>query len=945
MSTRFFALPTLRTVLFLLMVVHPAMAQNLRSLTLDPVTHTTRQWTLTNGQTVSAPLPLLSLELNKKPFSTDQLSADHRLDGRLQVAVRMEENAPKGIKATVVFRNVSTDTLRLGNVLPLLFPNGKLPEGSIYITGKGEHPLSRTYVFRPGQAPVNCIVPDNAWELGYAGVPLTDSLHLCALARRDRNTIKNGLRRRFETVLYPQTGEVTYYLYVDTYRGGWQEGLRRMFQERYLYDLPQFDETLFDRPDLAWMRRAYVMHLVMNWNRIYYDYETKQYGLADFLAKGQRLYGGDDVVGIWPTWPTLGLDSRNQFDMFRDLPGGLPKVRELSQMMKNRFGTKLFVCYNPWDESTRSEGHLVGLERIIRETAADGVVLDTKGESSRELQETADRVRPGIIMYSEGMAVPRDMPGIVSGRVHNALYYPPLLNLNKFIRPDFAIFRVAEVYKERIKREFATSFFNGYGTELNIFPAGLPDWLDEQYRYLGRTTRILRENTHNFTSKNLTPLIATTRDSIYVNRWVSGDKTLYTVFSLVPEGYRGHLFAVEPKPGTHFVDLWHHEEKSPKAIKGQTFIEVNSDAFNRSWLGTNNEGEVGCIAQLPELLTVSLDNDVLRVSARQGTDIRVWAGEPDYEKKPLALKPGDHTLQLLERFGRFEGKFVVQLVENDILRDERVVTIPAGTPRLASTVVRTKAPKDTKGMVRIPGGTFTFRATNGDEFISYPKYNVGRQYSFPAFWMDKHPVTNVQFKTFLDATKYRPADTTRFLRHWIKGRIPAGEENYPVVYVTWEDAQAYARWAGKRLPTELEWQFAAQTPDGREWPWSADTKGIRREIEPVNETLSVYKIRGIDPVYANLGNGTPDPVGRYPKGANPYGLEDLVGSVWQLTNDMYVSGSYRYVMMKGGSFYNPSSSWWYVQGGPRELHYRQFLLRVSPGFERNATVGFRCVAD
>ena len=58
-----------------------------------------------------------------------------------------------------------------------------------------------------------------------------------------------------------------------------------------------------------------------------------------------------------------------------------------------------------------------------------------------------------------------------------------------------------------------------------------------------------------------------------------------------------------------------------------------------------------------------------------------------------------------------------------------------------------------------------------------------------------------------------------------------------------------------------------------------------------------------------------------------------------------MSGSYRYIMMKGGSYFKPSSSWWYVQGGPRELHYQQMLLRVSEGFERNATVGFRCVKD
>jgi formylglycine-generating enzyme required for sulfatase activity len=142
----------------------------------------------------------------------------------------------------------------------------------------------------------------------------------------------------------------------------------------------------------------------------------------------------------------------------------------------------------------------------------------------------------------------------------------------------------------------------------------------------------------------------------------------------------------------------------------------------------------------------------------------------------------------------------------------------------------------------------------------------------------------------------------------------------------------------------LEWQYAAQTPACNEWPWK-QKKPITRREEPVTNTLSVFKIEGIEPGYCNPGNGKMDPVAKYPKGANPYGLQDLVGSVWQLTNDLYQNGRYQYLMMKGGSYFNPSSSWWYVQGGPRELHYRQHLLRVSQGFERNATVGFRCVKD
>ena len=211
--------------------------------------------------------------------------------------------------------------------------------------------------------------------------------------------------------------------------------------------------------------------------------------------------------------------------------------------------------------------------------------------------------------------------------------------------------------------------------------------------------------------------------------------------------------------------------------------------------------------------------------------------------------------------------------------------------------------------------------------------------------MDKHPVTNAQFKKFLEKGNYRPSNKENFLKHWEDGKIPKGREDFPVVYISYEDAKAYAKWANKRLPTELEWQYAAQTSDLREWPWARNTEKIYREKEPITETLTVYKIKGIDSVYCNLGNGKMDPIGKYPKGENPYGLQDLVGSVWQLTNDLYKSGSYDYVIMKGGSYYNPASSWWYVQGGPRELHYRQHLLRVSQGFERNATVGFRCVKD
>ena len=245
----------------------------------------------------------------------------------------------------VLFSNASKDTLRLTNVVP--FAPG---DADTYITGLGDHRLSRTHIFSPGRQPVNVIVPDNAWELGFIAIGLTDSLQLTALVRRDLTSMKNATRKRFETVLMPG-GSVAYQLYAEVAVGSWRDALKKIFQEKRLYDVTAFDEAMYQRPDLAWIKEAYVMHLVMAWDKEYYDRSSGKFQLSKFQRHGQSLYGGDDVIGLWPTWPTLGLDQRNQFDMYRDLPEGLNILRQLADTLR-RNGSKFFVAYNPWDEST-----------------------------------------------------------------------------------------------------------------------------------------------------------------------------------------------------------------------------------------------------------------------------------------------------------------------------------------------------------------------------------------------------------------------------------------------------------------------------------------------------------------------------------------------------------------------------------------------------------------
>ncbi len=878
---------------------------------------------------VSPRVPLFTFTVNEKLSSSLLCTASREGDSirwsdasGFGGSLKIESGFTRGWKGVLTFRNRTRDTLELANIVPL----GEAP-GHVYIRAAGpktyQHRLSRSALFRPGAGPIGVVLPDNAWEMGFGNIQAGEGNGLAAIARR-RDPAHADLRRF--RALVPPGGWVQYEIFADAHAGDWSDGMRMMFRDRWLYDLEEFDNSLFARQDLSWIRKSYLLILQFAWDHEYLDAVSGQSRFDAFLTARNTVLGGYEAYMLWPTWPRLGLDQRNQWDMYRDLPGGIRELRRQAEYAHAR-GTKYFIAYNPWDESTRREDHLAGMEEMLRALDADGVVLDTWGQSTREFQAAADRVKPGIVMYSEGMAIPRDMPGIVAGRVHDAIFMPPPLNLNKLIKPEFAIFRVIQLAEGRIHREIAVAFFNGYGTELNIMRPGRPDWIDEELAYLGRTTKILRENSTAFLSRDWVPLVPTTVDSVWVNRWPAPNKTLYTVYSLKPEGVEGLLFEVRTPLDSHYVDIWHHEEISAVPVRGKFYIPASAEGFSRSWLGTRREGNVDCIAQFPRLLDVDLDGDSLFMNARSGDSLVVWAGMPSYSCRSVRFAAGKIALSLLASLGRHEEKFVIQLFDSTGLLDERVVNVPLAIPRLITRRESTPLTATTPaGMVLIPGGTFTYAPTRSflspNEVIPYPGSRKSTL-QLSAFYMDRYPVTNGQFLEFLQGSGYRPADTSNFLKHWVNGKPPEGKEKHPVVYVDRTDARAYARWAGKRLPVEAEWQYAAQGTDGRKYPWG-DT---------------------FDSTRCNNGSGVTTPVDAFPQGQSPFGVMDLVGNVWQMMNDQYDNGTFYFGMLRGGSYYRPNSSWWYVQGGPQPVDNPQILLQVSPGFDRCATVGFRCVKD
>jgi iron(II)-dependent oxidoreductase len=157
---------------------------------------------------------------------------------------------------------------------------------------------------------------------------------------------------------------------------------------------------------------------------------------------------------------------------------------------------------------------------------------------------------------------------------------------------------------------------------------------------------------------------------------------------------------------------------------------------------------------------------------------------------------------------------------------------------------------EVNSMLQIPAGHFLMGTDlERADAQNHPQHTV----KLPAFWIDKYPVTNAQYARFVVATSRRPP------LNWKQGKIPQGEALRPVTMVSWHDATAYAKWAGKRLPTEAEWEKSGRGTDGRRWPWG--------------NTMDPARLNA----YYNVGSTTN--VNTYPNGASPYGVMDMAGNV------------------------------------------------------------------
>jgi gamma-glutamyl hercynylcysteine S-oxide synthase len=644
-----------------------------------------------------------------------------------------------------------------------------------------------------------------------------------------------------------------------------------------------YDDARYQLPQLLWTQSSFIQPQMMVQDRYFYDPVAGKYTVDRYLDDLERRYGGIDAVLIWPTYPNMGIDDRNQHDMIRSMPGGLEGVRKMVGDFHRR-GVRVLFPMMMWDQGTHDPG--APWPQAIAETMkaidADGINGDTQDGVPLAFSLASDRVGHTLAFEPEGGPSDEALAWNVMTWGQYKFPFVPEVDKYKWLETRHMV-NISDRWARSKTDDLQFAFFNGVGWESweNIW--GIWNGITERDGEATRRMATIERAVAPFlTSPGWEPYYPTHRYGVFASRWPRNGETVWTIVNRNEYDVNGRQISVPAEDGVRYFDLYHGVELTPEKEGGAAVLAFAIEAHGfAAVLATHGAPD----AKVQELMT--------RMKTMSATPLSSYANQ----WKTLG---------------------------------QQMVTIAPAKAAGAAPV----------GMVAIPGGDYVFKV-QGIEIegfndigvdVQYPWEDMPRRFhehrmTIPRFYMDKYPVTNAEFKKFLGATHYQPGDALNFLRDWKNGDYPQGWANKPVTWVSLEDARSYARWAGKRLPHEWEWQYAAQGgKPARIYPWGDAWQADAVPIAVKGRALT-----------------EPDNVDAHPTGASSFGVMDMVGNVWQWT-DEFVDDHTRGGILRGGSYYQPQGSIWYFPQAYRNDQHGKLLL-MAPSYDRSGTVGFRCVSD
>ena len=621
---------------------------------------------------------------------------------------------------------------------------------------------------------------------------------------------------------------------------------------------------------LAWSHDNFVMGFVYMWDHSFYDTARGTYRVDEYCRTMQQEFGGMQSVILWHSYPNIGVDNRNQFDFFDAMPGGMQALKDAVDAF-HRNGVKVFITYNPWDLDTRrpAQHDYPELARVIKTMGADGIFLDTWRsamgtisifDTQQSIRNEVEKLGLTVAFTTEILPDIKDLYGpdaLTSswGQEIEPFHFTDLSH-QKWLMPEHKQYFIKRMAPD--KRPMLThAWINGQGIQLweNIFGT-MNLWKAVDRKHLRHMNAIWQKLGRMYLTDNWQPFVPMAHPDVIASRWITDSGSILNLADTSGAERKTVRVPVNAAKGQKYYDLWQGKALPVQQENGRHYVELELRVF-------------GCLLE-----TGSPIRSLQSLLTKQQTEVQ----------RPLA-KPDNYVLEQSMKLP-LSYSYPKRTAASDTPKDLLPVAAYQGPLHGKHIWREGRCYPDMDGK---DNHDLRLSRENGTQYVSHT-YHA----KLEPFSIMPRVVTNREFETFLRATQYRPRFAYNFLRHWNGPNCPPAIADEPVVYVSLEDARAYAAWAGMELPSEWEWQLAAQ---------QANT-GFR-----YNEVLEWNESERFD-------------------------------------------GYNRSVSLRGGcSQWQTSSSGWYLPGTPSgttaggaqpaDAHVKYFLL--YPGLDRAATIGFRCV--
>jgi len=617
------------------------------------------------------------------------------------------------------------------------------------------------------------------------------------------------------------------------------------------------DKQLYDRKEMKWIKRNFISNLLFIWDQDFWDADKKVFKVQEYCDKMKLEFGGIQSVLLWYSYPNIGIDQRNTWQFLKAIPGGIAGLKAIVKTFHQN-GVKVLFPYTPWEIDTHKTDNLTDSKHwsiILAQIDGDGLFFDTFFDAG-DFQKDLDKAKRGLSINTEHHPSLQNIQGYngvtASWGQTIQLFDNNGISRVKWLIPEHIQWKIDRNELDR-QNSMAYSWINGQGMLIweNIF-GYMNTWNAKDRQDLRKINAIYQQFGHLYTSDTWKPYLPSGHPKVHISSWENQGMKIWNLITDSVDVVK----QIEVPVGDNSIEyynLWNGEKLTVRGGK----VTVPIERF-------------GCLlgikTPVPAFIFELLKKQKKETEAiLPATDLHMHFVSDKFAKLPPAITTSSAKIS------------------------ENLLKVNAGKYTLITKHIRREGNcfPDAEGK------------NNDDYTVEHNKF--GKQLivhhtklSTTDFQIMPRVVTNAQFEIFIKSTNYHPRDTVNFLKHWSGKTCPSSIKTEPVVYVSLEDARAYADWAGMRLPTEWEWQIAGE---------ANGSNFIFNEVFEWNES---ERFDGHNHFVSLRG-----------------GCED-----WKLkTSDWYFPGT-------------PNNT---RPGGAQQLdsHCKYYIMKA--GYDRAGTIGFRCL--